>query len=77
MSNTRDSPLTGNEDEDYTLSAEELKARIQKRKNKLLETKEVEADAYTPKKSDTNADGDKKEYSVEDEYPIKEGKKGQ
>lgn len=63
---TQDNALMGS-DEDYTLSADEFKARIAKRREKLLETTEIE--------NPNSSDGNKENYSVDDEYSVKEGKR--
>jgi hypothetical protein len=65
MSETKDSDLMGS-DEGYTLDAEEFKQRLQKRRNKLLENPTVNSQP-------NSGDGNKKEYSVDDEYPMVEG----
>lgn len=65
MSNTKDSDLMGS-GEGYTLDADEAKKRIVERRNKLLEN---------PIVSEVKSGGSgKKEYSVSDEYSVKEGK---
>jgi hypothetical protein len=75
---SKNNALTG-EGENPTFSVDEAEKRRAARRKKLLETKEVEADAYTPKKDDTSADGDKTEQNVHDEvvkgenYPFGEG----
>jgi len=62
---TQDNALMGS-GEGFTLDADEAKRRIVERRNKLLEAEEIP--------NPNSSDGNKKEYSVEDEYSVKEGK---
>ncbi|MGD0644388.1 MAG: hypothetical protein ABSA75_05735 [Candidatus Bathyarchaeia archaeon] len=63
---TQDNALMGS-GEGYTLDADEAKKRITERRNKLIETKEIP--------NEQSSDGHKKEYSIDDEYSVKEGKR--
>ena len=78
FADTRNSPLMGN-DEKPTTDPQEFFERREQRKKKLLEQSEptvaTEDEVYTPRKDAEAQDGDKREYSVDDEYCIKEAKK--
>jgi hypothetical protein len=63
---TQDNALMGS-GEGYTLDADEAKRRIVERRNKLIETKEIP--------NEQSSDGHKKEYSVDDNYSVVEGKR--
>ena len=59
-----------------TLDALEHEADLEQQRLRRKESAiPVESPAYTPKKTDLVADGNKQPQSVDNEYPIKEGKK--
>ena len=64
---TKDSDLLG-EDEEPTFDVSEAKERVSRRRKKLLENPIVDSQP-------DSEDGNKEEYSVEDEYSMKEGKR--
>jgi hypothetical protein len=76
---TRDNPLLGS-GEEPTTDALEFKERKNKRRQKLLETREIENEASDARKNSTDDGNVEKNAEIpsdiaNDDYPFKEGRK--